>query len=388
MEITFMNAPGSNCVICNGPISTENDSREHVLPEAIGGRLQVKGFVCRRCNSDAGRTWDAKLTSQLLPLSLIFGVERQRGSTPGLPIVTTAGEELVISPTGGFTLAKPSFSSETTPEGVKIQITARSMEEARRMLEGVKRKYPNMDVDRILAGARISTTYPKGMVRHDNLGIGGEFSGRSIVKSALAMAHRAGIPTGVCHDALDYLRDSAAAPCYGFYQASDLVIDRLAEVPFHCVSVEANPNTGLILGYAEYFGIHRIVLCLGRRYAGDRLQACYAIDPRTGEELDLSVRLGFSEADIEAIYDYKMLPDGAIQEAFAKVMPAALKKKFEVERDRVTKEAAEYAFANCGANPGAILTEEQVKKLPGLVMEKLMPFILHMVRRHRIPPSA
>src|ERR1700728_5279654 len=97
-------------VICGGPITSENDSDEHVILEAIGGRLTVKGFDCRRCNNESGGTWDAKLASQLLPLSLLFGVDRQRGSTPGLPIVTTAGEELVILPDGGFTLTKPSFS--------------------------------------------------------------------------------------------------------------------------------------------------------------------------------------------------------------------------------------------------------------------------------------
>ena len=54
-------------------------------------------------------------------------------------------------------------------------------------------------------------------------------------------------------------------------------------------------------------------------------------------------------------------------QAFAKVMPATLKKKFEAEKERVIGEAVEYAFANCGTKPGEILTEEQVKKLSRLV---------------------
>lgn len=357
------------------------------MTEAIGGRLTVRGFICRRCNNDAGRTWDAQLASQLHPLSLMFGVERQRGSTPGLPITTTAGEELVLTADGPFALSKPTFSEETAPEGVKIQIVARSMEEAKRMLAGVKRKYPTVDVDRILADAQMSTSYPKGLVHH-RLEFGGEVSGRSIVKSVLAMAHHAGLPVSVCHDALAYLRDSSAAPCFGYYQATDLVVNRPAEVPLNCVAVEANPDTGLVLGYAEYFGVHRVVVCLGRRYAGDRVRACYALDPRTGVQLELSVSLGFSEGEIEAIYDYKMIPDGAIQEAFAKVMPAAIKKKFEAERDRVTREAVEYAFANCGAKPGEMLTEEHLKKLSRLAVEKLIPFIVHNQARSHAPPSA
>jgi hypothetical protein len=374
-------------VICDDIISADNDSKEHVLTEAIGGRLKVKGFICKRCNNNAGRTWDAQLASQLHPLSLMFGVERQRGSTPSLAITTTAGEELVINADGPFSLTKPSFSEEAAPDGIKIQIVARSMEEARRILAGVKRKYPTVDIDRILSDAQISTTYPKGLVHH-RLEFGGEISGRSIVKTALAMAHYAGVPTSACHDALNYLRDSAASPCFGYYQATDLVVDRPTEVPLNCVSIEANPDSGLILGYAEYFGIHRVVVCLGRRYAGDRVQATYAVDPRTGAELDLSVRLGFSEIEIEAIYDYKMIPDGAIHKAFANVMPPAIKQKFEAERDRVINEAAQFAFANCGAKPGEILTEDHIRNLSRLVAEKIAPFVLHNLARPSTPPVA
>lgn len=373
---------GSNCAICNELIDNENDSKEHVIIEAIGGRLVVTGFICKCCNNETGRTWDAKLASQLHPLSLIFGVERHRGSTPTLAITTTAGEKLTIRPEGGFVPSKPSFSEELTHDGIKIQITARSIDEAKRMLAGIKRKYPNTDVDRILAEARVLSEYPKGMVHHQ-IELGGELSGRSIVKSALALAYRTGISVNACSDAVDYLRIPSGVPCFGYYYATDLVSDRPVEVPLHCVGVEANPDTGLILGYAEYFGVQRIVVCLGRNYKGDRVQGCYAIDPRSGEQLGLSISLSFNEAEISAIYEYKMIPDGAVQEAFAKVMPTALKKQFHAERDRVIGEATEYAFANCGAKPGEVLTGEHITRLSGLVMEKLTPFILHNLAHRR-----
>jgi hypothetical protein len=43
-----------SCAICDEPITAERESREHAIPAAIGGRLKVKGFICRRCNSDSG----------------------------------------------------------------------------------------------------------------------------------------------------------------------------------------------------------------------------------------------------------------------------------------------------------------------------------------------
>lgn len=371
---------GQICVICEEPIGVENDSREHVIAEAIGGRLTVKGFICARCNTETGHTWDATLASQLHPLSLIFDVKRQRGATPGLKITTTAGEELVINADGPYTLAKPSFTEEKTSEGaVTIKISARSKEEAKRILVGVKRKYPSIDADRMLADAQMSTSYPEGMVHH-RLEFGGESSGRSIVKSVLAMAYHAGVPPGLCHDALEYLRKSSAVPCFGYYYETDLVAARPPEVPINCVSVEANPDTGLILGYAEYFGVRRVVVCLGRGYTGAPIRACYAIDPRTGGTLELSIRLGFNEADIKDIYDYKRFPDGAVESAFEKVMTAALKRKFEKHKERAISEAVKYGFANCGAKPGDILTKEHMWQLSRLVADRLTPFFLHQAR--------
>jgi hypothetical protein len=372
----------SNCVICDSEINSRNDSREHVIPGSIGGRLRIKGFICKSCNNDAGRTWDAELASQLLPLSLMFGVERQRGSMPRLSVTTTAGEKLSIGPQGELSLAKPAYSEALTEQGIKIQITARSTGEAKRFLSGVKRKYPDADVDGMLSELQPTRSYPKGAIHH-RLDFGGNESGRSIVKSAAALAHLAGISVDQCSDAISYLRDAASPPCFGYYQAGDLVSSRPPGVPFHCVSVEANRETGLILGYVEYFGVHRVVVCLGRCYSDDQVEKTYAIDPRSGERLGLDVRLGFDAGQIQAIYNYEMIPDGAIAEAFAKLIPTALKRQFESERDRVTKEAVEYALANCGAKPGAILTEEQVKKLPSLIMEKLTPLLLHNLARRR-----
>ena len=250
----------SNCAICNTPLCADNDSKEHLITEAIGGRRKVSGFICKSCNNDAGGTWDAKLASQLLPLSHMFGVTRQRGTTPALPITTTTGEKLTMKPDGRFIPSNPSFLEENSAEGVRIKITARTIDEAKKMLVGVQRKYPDTNIEQLLANVEFSSSYPTGMVHHQ-LDFGGEVSGRSIVKSVLALAHYVGISANLCNDAIQYLRDPAAPPCFGYYQATDLIVNRPAETPLHCIGIKANPETGLVLGYAEYFGIQRVVVC-------------------------------------------------------------------------------------------------------------------------------
>jgi hypothetical protein len=373
-----------SCAICGEPISADNDSKEHIIPEAIGGRLCVRGFLHTVCNNEAGRTWDAEFARQLQPLILHFGVKRRK-RPPRLAVKTTAGEELLLGPLGQLDLQKPRIQTEPLPQGTRYQISARSLKEARRVLEGLKRKHPDMDVEKELAQGQVTTSYPVGAIHHQ-LNFGGTISGRSVVKSALALAHKVKVPPESCTEAVAYLRQVEAPACFGYYYARDLLAQRPAEMPLHCVAVDTDPETGLVLAYAEYFGIHRVVLCLGRTHKGKAMKGVYAIDPRSGEMLALEVLpLRFSEREIEAIYAYEMIPDGSIQAAFETVFRAALRRQHEAEQARVISAAVEYAFANCGAMPGETLTEEHTKKLAGLLGEKMTPWLLANIQRRQRP---
>jgi len=367
------------CALCTAKITTQNDSLEHIIPAAIGGRRKVKGFICRACNNNTGKTWDKELISQLHLLCLIFGVARQRGSMPGLPIITTAGEELTMISSGMFVPSKPSFLKETTSKGTKFQITARTEAEAKKMITGAMRRHNETDIDNIIERLEHIKKYPEGILHHQ-LKFGGEASGRSIVKSTIALAHYVGLPIELCNVALDYLRNATSTPCFGYYYSSDILRKRPTGVPIHCIGVAANPDTGLILGYAEYFGVWRVALCLGRNYTGKHVQTNYTMNPMTGKKLELTICLKFNETDIENICNCKEIPDGEFKAAFGAVMQGTVKRNFEAETERVLTEAVKYAFANSGATPGENLTEEQTQKVWRLTAEKITPFILRHLR--------
>jgi len=366
-----------NCAICGQDILKEDDSEEHIISRAIGGRRAVRGLLHVACNNKAGQTWDAELERQLRPLALHFGVRRQRGRTPRMEIVTTAGEALLLGPGGELSMVRPDINRTPSPEGVRLQVTAGTFEQARAFLESQKRKNPHIDIEETLASAQVRRSYAKGVVQLQ-LGFGGEQSGRSLVKSALALAHHAGVPIAGCQDALSYLRHVDGTPCFGYYYVGDLVSARPAATPLHCVAVEANPKNGLVLGYTEFFGVHRAVVCLGRGYEGAPVRSVYAIDPRIGEDLDLSVRLDFEAADIEAIYDYRMDDAAGRQEALGQVFGPALQAQQAAERDRVFKEALDYAWVNCGAIRDAMLTPKDMARIAQLFSERAAPWIQHV----------
>jgi len=300
------------CVLCAEPITEANDSCEHVIPNSIGGRLTTHGFIGVKCNGTAGETWDADLARQMNPLCLFFGVIRDRGTPPPQAFETTAGEKLSVHRDGGLSLERPTYKEVQTDAGIRIEIVARTKREARKMLEGVKRKYPHADVAGLLDKATFSSSYPKGMVKFD-ISFGGKMAGRSLVKTALAFARCCGISVESYGIARNYLRDDDASACFGYFYQDDLVASRPKGIPIHCVAISGDATTGLLLGYVEYFGVQRVVVCLSDKYEGSSVNRVHAIDPMTGSELNLSVQLPFSAADIAAIYDYQKMPDGALQ---------------------------------------------------------------------------
>jgi len=285
-----------------------------------------------------------------------------------------------------MSLSKPTFTLTPVEGGVELNGSARTMSEARKMLRGLKRKLPGLDVEAALAGAQVNSTYSKGLVHH-SLTFGGELAGRSVVKSALALAYDAGVPLTACGDALRYLQTDDAEPCFGYVYDPDVVVDRPIGLPLHCVAVHADPSSGLVLGYVEYFGVQRIAVRLGQDYAGRDVSAIYAIDPRSGSELPLDVSLSLSPTDIEAIFAYpRALPNGVV-EAFKPVLDEAVRSKAQDEQERVVSQAVAFAFANCGAKEGEIITPDQGALLSGLLIEKLGPYLEHLVRRRPPHPA-
>ena len=286
--------------------------------------------------------------------------------------MTSAGERLTIGPNGTLSRLATGFKAAPSPSGgTQYRIEARTTEEARRRVSELKRKHPEIDVEATLASAQMVETYPQGWVGHD-LSIGGELAGRSMVKSCLAWAFANGVEWALCRKALDCLRGGADPP-FGYYHDTDLVEGRPAGVPFNCPALDANPVGGLILGYGEYFGFHRFVCLLGEDYGGPAVRGSYALDPRTGAEIDVTVRLPFLRADIDDIYAYNRTKPDDLKRAADAILGPAMQARHEAERARVASRAIDQAFATCGASPGEMLMEAQRQKLFLSIAQKIAP---------------
>lgn len=107
----------SKCMLCDVKIDNENNTAEHVIPNALGGRLKVNGFICRNCNSTTGENWDCWLCDDLSNVCLFFNISRERGMVKPKLLTTNSGNTYRVSPDKTMSLDKPRLEEKKKESG-------------------------------------------------------------------------------------------------------------------------------------------------------------------------------------------------------------------------------------------------------------------------------
>lgn len=365
----------SRCALCAVRITPEIDSGEHILLQALGGRKEVTGFICRPCNSRAGDCWDVELTKQLAHVSIMHGVDRQRsGELPSLKVKTTDGGELLLHADGSMTPATVSFNKVKTETGWSILAVARTMSEAEKIVQGVARRYPNSNAMDALGSLSVRTEYNKQPLTF-TLQVGGHRAGRSIVKTAVAMAHSMGIGHRDCPLAMRYLLGDDA-PQYGHFHERDLIAVRPASHLIHCVSVKGDSARRILLGYVEYFSLARLVILLSDDYDGPTVQCTYAIDPSTGAELPVDVDLDLSQQEIQEILTCTEDSPASYIRTINQAFPVLMRRSEERARVQAIKAAFDYAGEKLGIKVGNEIESHQFQQFSAYFAEHIVSYVM------------
>lgn len=367
------------CALCRTSLTKlNNDSNEHIIPQAIGGRKRVHNFLCRSCNNDTGRMWDKELCDQLKPFCTMLGVKRQKGENQPVPMRGVDDKEFVLNSDASLSIPHAIRRVRALSDQTEVIIETKSIEEARNILVQEVTARPgrsDLNVEEILANATFPQDHMQAPLRMSlPLFLSGEGAGRSIVKSCLALAYRSGLSVDDCENARRYLEGTGEI-CFGHYNETDLVKNRPVGICFHTVCVSGDPTKGLILGYVEYFGYQRIVVLLSDNYNGETFAICYAIDPASGEELDLDVALDFSRDAIPAILSNEKVNEGKVEECLKTLLGTCLK-------HLMITNAIENANSKCGVKSNHSLSGEELERWINLVADGLACSFLGISANH------
>jgi hypothetical protein len=119
------------------------ETEEHILLDAIGGRWTCRWIIDRSVNSRFGETIDAALANALLPIRTILDL-RSGSNDPPAPLKRVkddAGLVYDLNPGGRPVLSAPDFSSWEADGKVYFQGVVRSMDELKALTKRQRKRY-------------------------------------------------------------------------------------------------------------------------------------------------------------------------------------------------------------------------------------------------------
>jgi hypothetical protein len=363
-----------SCTLCNIPWGISIHSPEHIIPESIGGRKTVTGFICESCNNESGGTWDKELNSQLQSFTALLGVKRQKGKKPFFNFQTEAGESVRFEVDGtlSFTGKSRVTDSIDPSKGTgNISVRASSHEQADKIMQGLRNKYLKMGAQTVTFNKREDTQYLNQRVPIQT-SFGGDLAGKSLVKSVWALAALSKIQPSSCEKAYDYLANGGEA-CFGYFYSRDLLSARPADI-IHCIAIKGVPSKGLLLGYVEYFSVLRVVVCLSENYSGAEFVNSYSINPTTAEILDVDVDLNFSAHEIQDIYDYKYYDNDELKNCLARLYQLSYRRSVKLNWQKHLEKITNEACIEFGFSEEQVLTDEEYKMFCDRIIELIIPF--------------
>ena len=206
--------PSQTCWLCDEELTT---TKEHIIPESMGGKKTVRGFICRNCNSKSGHDWDAAVTSfesWKFKMTTDLHINPQRDK-PIRAHMADTGLNVNIHPSFQVSLGFNAPREVQSEDGqVNYQLTQAPDRVDDLFIAANKllmRRGQNLmareEFDDRVRRSEISQPLVRLSLKLDMPSYY-----RSLVKTSMAMAFSLGIEPMACDNAVRYLRDKHKRP--------------------------------------------------------------------------------------------------------------------------------------------------------------------------------
>lgn len=281
-----------NCYCCKNELIKANISEEHILLNAIGGKLKSKNLLCKECNSKFGNGYDSALAKQLEFTSGFLNIRRERGNHPTIKDVKTFdGQDIHLLPGGKPYYSKPIVEQVQEGEILKLSITARNENEFKNIAKDINKKYPNIPIKSMIENAVHHKEYLDKPLRVKQT-IGGQDSLNAIIKIALNYYIFKTESYTQVEDTIDILKNKTENDLCKHFHKKSLYKKEKGEV-CHVIHVESNKTNGNLIGYVELFSSFSFIILLSKNHTGKVVKFTYAYDVLRNKEVskDFSIKI-------------------------------------------------------------------------------------------------
>ena len=303
-------AKTKKCYICE---KNEANSIEHIIPNAIGGKLKVK-ILCERCNSILGETIDASLAKSLLFFSNIVNHSRDNGKIPSMEceIISSDGKKIEAkrnANTKGYSALHISCDSDKNSLTLNCSALGDGIKQIKKVGKkalvsfGEKHGFDETKIkeeieifERQLETSKMKIEQP---LVHVELCMGGKDVFLSCLKTAINFYIFKGHKMEYILNAIQILReqnDNVNKIC-NFYPHNIKQQNGI----FHILYLKGDANSKKLFCVITYFNVFSVFVLLNSNYIGKGFEESYCYDIWNEKECDSLSRIDLTNDEINII---------------------------------------------------------------------------------------
>ncbi len=368
-----------NCYYCKEVLTTENESVEHIIPNAIGGRLKSKELLCKKCNSLLGEQVDSKFCNSLSPLSGFLDIQRERGTNPDIKNIKSNDGKLYNLVNGRYPVpVSPEINFDESKN--RFHISARNEKEMRHIIKKLKKKYPNLD-DNELESKMIRGKYYMNEALNMQLQLGNNEFMKALLKIAINFyLHRCSRVIDL-HERIEELRNTNDIPVSiirHYYTKDSIKYEDTNEVS-HTIYIKGDSSTKLLYAFIEIFSSAAFIINLNTEYNGPEASYSYTYDVLLNKEISKKITFNYDGElkgdEVELNKEFI----SRLQKKLSRVLVIADKRQVDAIISNITKEVMADILSKYP--DGTLINEEMFNEFAKAISEEVAPFIAHLHNR-------
>lgn len=370
----------SKCYLCKTELTNDNISIEHILPNAIGGRLKSSSLICKNCNSKFGDSGDACLAKQLEFFAHQLNIKRERGTVQNVEMTRdSTGETYLVSPEGNLVSRKPLIEERISNGKLNIHIKANDEKVVERILTGLKRKYPKLDITKFMDDLRRESEYIDEPL-HGTISIDGEKIFPAILKIAVNYYIEKGGDVEFVDSAIEDLKNNKTHRV-DFMIKDDFVVKSTSDEVLHYIFLNGCKEKKKLYAIIELYSTVQFVVKLSDNYNGTNIQHLYVFDVLKRREIQKEIG---HVPDFDFVFNYDYLTIKPDYDVFEKRLERILKIGSQRRFKKTIYEIVEQSFKKVlGKTDGRVITQHDACLLVNEIMKGLTPIIANIVSRNK-----
>lgn len=361
------------CYICGCELTKDNASEEHIFLNAIGGRLKSKRLLCKQCNSDFGNDIDEEMAKQFNCFANMLNIKRDRGEPQAFDVIDSIDGTVYSYEPGGIPVMKvPIVDKKDAEKQIHYTIITPNIKEGRKVLKGLKRKYPEIDVEKALQKAVTQRSYIDHAVKIP-IQLGSPEVFRSLCKTAINFYMLNCDDSKNIKHLIPYIKGEIDVKCVAPFYKEQHIAKKDSEI-LHSIILKGDANEKILFAYIEIFDFYKVVILLNADYQGKDFESSYFYNVLTCKEIKPSYQLNIARSDIETAMNSTM-PFEKMLCHLRMFMDKALEKQDSEQRSRLLDTAVENVRQRFPDKK--VIDNEMYEALIDETMEQIKPWLLH-----------